>query len=121
MRESKFQQDVIDAFKGLGAEVFNVHGHGMQAAGWPDLQVYHPTWTGHLELKVGVGRLSTLQKIRIQSLVDRGTEAYVLRWEQGLVWLETAVAERLGSIPKDSWSFRTGNNRAHLLFKLLTG
>jgi len=78
MRESHFQRDLVLQLRGVGCLVFNVHGHAMQQSGWPDLQVYSPIWTGHLELKTK-GGLEELQRFRIQELRRRGTAAFCLR------------------------------------------
>lgn len=118
-KESTFQSNIKSCLEALGALVFNVHGHGMQAAGWPDLQVYHPSWTGHLELKVGDNRLTTLQKLRIHDLVERGTPAYVLRWVEGDVVVESEVGLVLGKVTASHWKGSQGNNRGNLLFDLL--
>lgn len=77
--ESTFQGHVIDDLEGVGAFVFNVHGHGMQKAGLPDLQIYSPIWTGHLELKVEKRSVEDLQRIQMRRLNERGTAAFVLR------------------------------------------
>lgn len=119
MLESKFQSEVVAAFESLGAKVFNVHGHGMQSAGWPDLQIYHPTWTGHLELKVNDNTCSTLQKFRIVDLNKMGTPAYVLRWRKEGLTLEDHECLVLAEVPMASWVKRIGNNRAHILFELV--
>ena len=79
MRESQFQSSLRLKLTKAGALVFNVHGHAMQAPGWPDLQVYSPMWTGHLELKVGRGSLSIHQKRVIEALRRRLSPAFVLR------------------------------------------
>jgi hypothetical protein len=80
VKESAFQQTLIRVLKDQGAVVFNVHGSMWQQSGWPDIQVYHPVWTGHLELKVSA-QCSTIQKERIRKLRDVGTKAWVLRWK----------------------------------------
>lgn len=77
--ESNFKRLVVEALRGCNALTFKVHGHGMQAPGWPDLQVYHVRWTGQLELKVGSNSLSAAQRIVINRLVERGAPAFVLR------------------------------------------
>ena len=82
--EAPFQRDLIKKFEGPGggAKVLNVHGHGMQKSGWPDLQVYSPHLPNglvHMELKVGRNKPSTLQREVIDELVMRGTHAYVVR------------------------------------------
>lgn len=79
MLESKFQKKIRDSLEGAGAMVFNVHGSEMQEPGWPDLQVYHPKWTGHLELKVARRKMSERQRKKLRELQVRGTAAFCLR------------------------------------------
>ena len=78
--ESKFQQRLKRTLDGVGALTFNVHGHAMQSPGWPDLQVYHRVWTGHLELKINHEPARALQIQRIQALRDRYTNAWIMRY-----------------------------------------
>jgi len=79
MTESRFQTVLKKLLtQDTGAEVLNIHGHGMQAPGWPDLQVFHPKWTGFLELKV-TAKPTKLQKARIAKLIRRGTPAFFLQ------------------------------------------
>lgn len=81
--EGQFQSRLIAELKKAGAIVFKVHGHAMQASGWPDLQVYSRTWTGHLELKVGDARPTQLQMSVILRLRSVGANAYVARLRDG--------------------------------------
>jgi hypothetical protein len=84
MKESAFQSKVKKKLVGAGALVFNVHGHAMQAPGWPDLQVYSPRWTGQLELKTMTGKLSVMQRRRIHQLRKMRVPAFVLREDGAL-------------------------------------
>jgi len=84
MRESRFQSIVKAKMLGAGAMVFNVHGHAMQAPGWPDLQVYSPLWTGHLELKTMTGKPTVLQLRRIRQLRTMRQPAFILREDGAL-------------------------------------
>ena len=59
--------------------MLSVHGSAWQKRGWPDMQVYHRRWTGHLELKVERDKASPLQRKRIRDLRAQGTSAFVLR------------------------------------------
>lgn len=83
MLETKFVSAINQKLeKEAGAMVLKVHGHGMMEAGWPDLQIYSPRLpqgTIQVEAKVNDGKVSDLQKHRIQELVRRGTVAFVLR------------------------------------------
>lgn len=79
--ERDFQSDTVSFFRARGALVLNVMGHARQGGGWPDLQIYHGIWTGHLELKIKDTKLSPKQYNKIKELRLRGTKAYVLRWD----------------------------------------
>lgn len=84
MKEGDFQKWFIKTLKLCGALTFNVHGHGMQAVGWPDVYVAHRMYHGWVELKAGSGgRLSQFQKDRIHMLLDHGVPAVVLAWRPG--------------------------------------
>lgn len=102
MRESEFQRMLIEMLEADGATVLNVHGHGMQAAGWPDLQVYSRRWTGHLELKVKrVSRQVPLQRSRMIRLLDVGTPAwFALLGEGGMGIYDPRVITARTSVGK---------------------
>jgi hypothetical protein len=114
--ETHFQAEVIEAFRARGALTFNVHGHAMQASGWPDIQVYHPEWTGHLELKRNKNPATTIQRIILRKLNLAGTPAYILREVGPRVFLESHDGEVLGETlwPTDKL------DRANRLLRLLT-
>lgn len=86
--ETRFKEELVRQLQSEGALTFKVHGHAMQASGWPDLQVYSRVWTGHLELKVGSESASPLQKRIIDQLRIRGTRAWVLRYVRGTVSID---------------------------------
>jgi hypothetical protein len=117
--EARFQEDVIAAWEAIGALVLKVHGNAFQKAGWPDLQIYHPKWTGHLELKVQDNQPSTIQQMVIRDLMARKTWAYVLRWKLGYVYLEDEQGRAISHIEKDAWKTSKPLQRAHLLLALL--
>lgn len=81
MLENQFRQTLKADLTAVGCLVFTVHGHVFQSAGWPDIQVYHPCWTGHIELKVGRNTATVLQKHRMLELRKRGTPAYLIALE----------------------------------------
>ena len=81
VRESHYQSIIAHALERAGATVLNVHGHAFQKSGWPDLQVYSPIWTGHLEIKNEEGGTKKLQMYIMEKLIRSGTRAYVLRVE----------------------------------------
>jgi len=85
--ESKFQKHVKTYLENCGAMVLNVHGHQMQAAGWPDLYVAHENFNGWVELKVGKNWLSKLQEHRCRELDRRGVPALCLRMEEPKRWV----------------------------------
>jgi hypothetical protein len=115
--ESKFQEEVIAAWESVGALILKVHGNAFQKAGWPDLQVYHPKWTGHLELKVGDNKPSAIQEIVIRDLMARKTWAYVMRFRTGVVYLETEKGMVLASL--EGWKKMTTHQRAQKLLEML--
>lgn len=88
-RESEFSRNLALDLRNIGASVLVVHGHQFQAAGWPDLQVYHRTWTGHLELKVNQNKVDDLQRIVMNKLRFHGSSVYVLRLIAFHVRIET--------------------------------
>jgi hypothetical protein len=63
-----------------GALVFTIHGHGFQQASWPDIQVYHWRWSGHIEMKNTGTEIELGQSIIMEELRKRGTCAFVLRY-----------------------------------------
>lgn len=84
--ETRFSNKLTEFLEIHSAVVFNVHGGAMQAAGWPDLQVYHRDWVGHLELKMRNGKLTALQCLRIKKLRRVGFPAYVFRQMNDSLW-----------------------------------
>lgn len=78
-RESAFKKLINDKLAAGGALVFNVHGHLMQKSGWPDTQIYHARFTGHIEYKENDRRLEALQRRVIRELCVRGAKVVVLR------------------------------------------
>lgn len=104
MNESALQSKLKSAFERNAGLVLNVHGHAMQQKGWPDLQVYHRVWTGHLELKVN-DRVKDHQRKIMEGLRLRGTEVWVLRWKEDVLWLQDIDGEtNLQGMEIDSWN-----------------
>jgi hypothetical protein len=115
--ESKFQGEVIAAWEAIGALILKVHGNAFQKAGWPDLQVYHVKWTGHLELKVNDNKPSEIQRIVIRDLMARKTWAFVLRMKAGIVYLENDRGQAISHM--EGWRKMTAVQRAHSMLSLL--
>lgn len=88
--ETEFVKRLTKLLESVGAMVFKIHGHAMQEVGWPDLQVYHREWTGHLEAKVGANPATKIQKEKIAKLRERGTKAGVIRLGTGRVKIDGA-------------------------------
>ena len=88
MLESNFKAGINQRLRGFGCLVLCVHGHGGQAPGWPDTQVYSLQWSGHIEYKRNMNPCSAIQKKIIKELRARGTGAWVLRWWEGRVRIE---------------------------------
>lgn len=79
MKENKFQKQVIKQLENQCAFIINLHGHMMQRAGLPDLQIIHKNWKGFLELKCEDYEASALQRAVAAKIELRGTPIYVLR------------------------------------------
>ena len=78
MTENKWKAALKKAFVEAGADALSLHGHGMQAPGWPDLWIGHWRWSGWLELKAHKGELSTAQRI-IGRKLERRQQFYCVR------------------------------------------
>lgn len=97
--EAKWQPKVKKALEKSGAIVFKVHGHLMQEAGWPDLQIYARGRVWHLELKVGKHGCESLQKHRIKELRRVGIWAAVLGLRENGIWLECHECHQRVQVP----------------------
>lgn len=60
--------------------VFNLHGHSMQAPGWPDLYFCLPGLQAWVEAKSASRELTLAQELVGWHLRDCGANAYVLRF-----------------------------------------
>ena len=97
MRESKFQTTIISYFLNdldVPHRSLNLHGHAMQGAGWPDLYIVGPVWSGWLELKIGRNKTTPLQAKRLRDIWDSTgrdgvlqRNAWVLTWDKTKMWL----------------------------------
>jgi hypothetical protein len=79
MKENKFQSRVSDLMSSCGFYTLNVHGHMMQASGWPDLMGFHRRGALLAELKVGRSPLRASQKVVADNLEQRGWRTVVFR------------------------------------------
>ncbi|UOF80087.1 vrR-nuc domain [Caudoviricetes sp.] len=59
---------------------FKIHGHLMQAGGWPDTYVAHPMWRGWIEFKVDGNNLDPRQRAIGEGLIKRGDRFVVARF-----------------------------------------
>jgi len=113
----KLRNGLRDELESVGAMVFIVHGHLMQAPGWPDLQVYHPKWTGHIEVKTEEDPCRARQIYVIDRLLRRDTNAVVVRRQgpslvalEGVLEADEGVSIVVGEL---AWK---GNARGLLLW-----
>lgn len=60
--ETKLSARLIKEFGITGGKVLNLHGHGMQAPGWPDTCVSHKLWSGWIEFKGVDTPISAIQQ-----------------------------------------------------------
>ncbi len=107
MKETEFQKKIVKMLKNRGAMVLNVHGHGMQVSGWPDLYVAHHKWTGWIELKVGDRGVTGLQKVKIRELKKRRVNAVVVRLYKDNFGTFAVVEGTESSTPL--WSLKSDN------------
>lgn len=98
MLENKYQGIVVKLLKEAGAEILNLHGHAMQAPGWPDLYVAHRIWTGWIELKVDDNDLRPNQVRVVRALRERHVPVHVCRmdrdgeeWADDEPWFGTGI------------------------------
>ena len=116
--ENEFRDEFRRDLEAAGALTFIVHGHAFQAAGWPDLQVYHSKWTGHIEFKYARGGIKLIQTKTMWSLIARGTNAIVVRLKNDVVTFETPDGEAV--MEMDSWRQRIkGQANGHLMLNSL--
>lgn len=100
--EREFQAWVRNTLKKCDCEVLNVHGHALQASGWPDLYFAHGMISGWLELKFKSGKLTYLQEIRIRRLRSKGVMAMVPRMdEDGFICIDGLTGEIITHHYKD--------------------
>lgn len=96
--ESQFWARLRACLTRAGAYCLKLHGHAMQAPGWPDVMVFHHTWTGGLELKWGRNALTQAQRLVGEKLGERGFPFLVLRE----VTHRTAMVEQLDGAELDT-------------------
>ncbi len=99
MKETNFQRILTTAFKQSGATVFNIHGHGMQVAGIPDLYIAHSIWTGWLELKTGTNKATRLQLKTLRCLSDAHVNAYILIEIKPRMVVKDSLENIIGYLP----------------------
>lgn len=84
MTESKWTAQLRRALEARGACCLKLHGHSMQAAGWPDLYVAARGCSRWVEVKARGGRQDVLQHAIMRQLRAAGVEAHVVtRTEDG--------------------------------------
>lgn len=68
--ENQWKAALVKALRAYGAHVLSLHGHAMQAPGWPDIFVAHRQWSGWIELKASSGELKDAQRLVGRKLED---------------------------------------------------
>lgn len=82
MNETQWKAKLVASGRLIGAKVLSLHGHGMQAPGWPDIWVGSGIWTGWIELKMHDTEIQTNQKLVMKELEKLGASV-IVRMEQG--------------------------------------
>jgi hypothetical protein len=81
MTESELSKHLVTALKQhCECIIFKIHGHGMQAPGWPDFFIASEEFTGWVETKGSDTEVSDLQRIVIGRLKKFNVPVYVLRF-----------------------------------------
>ena len=99
MNEKKFQAKITKYIKNSGGIVLNVHGHMMQAAGWPDLYVAYQGVSVWIELKVGRNWLSTIQEWRMKQIIKCSIPAFVLALVDDMIEVRDVNRDLLHEVP----------------------
>jgi len=94
LREGKFCKRLKYILESQCAWVFNIHGHGFQKRGVPDLHIVHRRWAGYLELKCQKNKVSQIQKVQGNRLRDRNYPCFVFRCVAAVVHQGVAVSWR---------------------------
>ena len=81
---SKFQTKVINEYKANGYIVLNVIK--LSASGYPDLLCMKNGVSKWIEIKEDGDTLKTLQRFRIDQLIEQGFEAICLHATKGLIY-----------------------------------
>ncbi len=87
--EFEWKAQLTEDLRGKAALVLSLHGHAMQAPGWPDLYIAHRFWSGWLELK-REATLAPLQRERLEGLTSRGVNGWIVHWpfnQDNPLWL----------------------------------
>jgi hypothetical protein len=79
LTENQWKARLKAALVAQGAVVLSVHGHAMQAPGWPDLFFTHSRGRAWMELKMHDGELREAQRIVLRKLNEVDEFSLVLR------------------------------------------
>ena len=80
--------------KDCHAMVLNLHGHSMQAAGWPDVYISHWFCRCWVEYKSKNREVEPLQRKVMTDLVKRKDSVYVIRFESPKLYLLSDYEEK---------------------------
>ena len=61
-----------------GCLSLKIHGHAMQASGWPDALIIHPKFFCFIEFKAENGKLTPLQERILNIIAQRNVLCYTL-------------------------------------------
>lgn len=94
MRESELERKLTVGIKHLGGIAYKFTSPGN--AGVPDRIVVLPNGkTTFVEMKAEKGELSSIQKVQIKRLLDRGQEVFVIKGEEELQGFLSCMFKRL--------------------------
>jgi hypothetical protein len=97
--ETQLTSQLLRAGRMCRAEILSLHGHDMQAPGWPDAYIAHPYWIGWIEFKGPNTKIEPHQQKIIASLRDKGVNVFVVRFlEQEKLFWNMRIQNEIGAM-----------------------
>jgi len=80
--ESTYTRWLCEQVEAFGAKTIAFVGNKMQQAGLPDRYICHPLFRGWTEMKLDDNGLTTLQRIFLEDMRERGDNCLVVRFRR---------------------------------------
>jgi len=98
LHEGKLTQKLLKELKELGCLCLKLHGHAMQASGWPDALIIHKRFICFIEFKVGNNKLSALQTRMIDLISQRGVKCFIVTFINELLEIRNYKNEQIAVV-----------------------